>query len=630
MLYTPAWNRLSWIERLSLLGLLLVAGGTVAFFSFFATVPLLILAIRTFGVAALLVVIGFCCWGAYGVLAQWRQRQSTMMNWRTLRQYSVPVGTWLICSLVAISAYPMANRIQMDEVVVLGTSKAIHEEREPVVPTLLRMVNGIGKLDNGYVDKRPFLFATMVAFCHDLRGYSPKNPFFCNMVFGGLALGLAGLLGARLGRSQLAGALAMIALTAVPLFCEHVTGGGIDILNLTMILAVAYLAMWHVESPTVASARALVGAGILLAYARYESLLYLALPCFALIVVFRRHKQLFIDWTTPVMALCLFPLAAIHFLTFSRSDQFFQLADKGVDNAFSFSYIFPNLGHAVFFFLDIEHFLPNSPAVFLLGTVAIVAMGVAGARRRREIAACAVESVFWVLAALVGTAFLLLMAYSWGELDQFVASRLSLPLYLLLALSLSYCCRELTLYPRLTVLLAIAVAISGYWSVFPLAGKQYGRRLYATGQVLERFDEFAQQQPDRHFMVLNGSTNFWLTRDIYAVPPQAFKSNPAYLRELLTSGLYRRIYHIQVFERESPEAEFTVAKFDNAGTPMDTTLVFDDLVTDIRRVRVSLVNLGTVALLDRAIAEQEAKAKEKVAAAPQPTVPAATAERSTK
>lgn len=625
MSYCPSWSRLPFNERLVLLATVAVVAGLVAFFSFFASEELLVATIRKVGLAALLPVIGTTIFGGYALFDAWRERQASLLSGAMLRRHAWPLGIWVACSLVVVTAFPMANRVLMDEVVVLGTSKAIHEEREPISPTIMMMVGGIGKLDQGYVDKRPFLFAALVALCHDLRGYSPDNPFYCNMALGVLSLALVGVLGARLGRCQLAGSLAMIALTAVPLFCEHVTGGGIDILNLAMVLVVTFFAMLHVERPTHASARALIGAGILLAYARYESLLYAVIPLFVIALVYRREKRLLIEWTTPVMALCLLPLASIHFLTFSRSDQFFQLADKGLDNAFSFSYIVPNLGHALLFFLDSEHFLPSSPVVFVVGMIAFVAIAVTAARRWREIAAHGGDMVFWAVAGVVIVAFMLLMAYSWGQLDEIVASRLSLPLYLLFALSIGYCCREFKSSPKVPVILAVMLAVSGYWSVFPIAAKQYGRRLYPSGQVLERFDEFAHQQPDRHYMVLNGTPNFWLTRDVYALPPKAIESNPLYLRELIKSGMYRRIFLIQVLERPSAAQEFSINKNDCVDVPMDTTLVSDDMVNEIRRVRVSLVNQASIALLDRFVAEKATKAEKSASqGSKQPSMPSET------
>lgn len=621
----PSWNRLPLSERLSVLGLLIVALGLVSFFSFFVTAASLLAMIRQVGLAALLTVMGVTLWGCYVLFADWCRRSKVSLNWSFGRRYVVPVGVWAACSLVVISAFPMANRIVMDEIVVLATSKAIHEEREPVVPTSMMLHNGVMKLDQAYVDKRPFLFATLVSLSHDLLGYSPRNPFYCNMVLGCLSLALVGVLGTRMGRGRRAGVLSMIALAAVPLFCEHATGGGIDILNLAMILVVAFLTAYHIERPTLASARALIGAGILLAYSRYESLLFAALPILALLVVYRREKRLLIEWSTPLMALCLLPLLGIHFLTFSQSSAFFQLAEKGLENAFSLKYIVPNLGHALLFFLDTAHFFPNSPAVFVGGVISLVVVGVVNVKRWREVVADGGELTFWILAGVVLAAFFLLMAYSWGELDQLVASRLSLPLYLLFALSLGYCCREFHGLPRVLVVLAVGLAVSGYWSIFPIAAKQYGRKLYASGQVLECLDAFSRMQPDRHFMVLNGIQNFWLTRDVFALQPSSLESNPAFLRNLLDSGLYRRVYLVQVFERRSDEGVFVLNKNDGADLPLDTTPISDDLVTEVRRVRISLVNPASIALLDRFIAEKSAKAGiPAVPASMQPPTPSAT------
>ncbi len=607
MSFAPTWSRLPRSEQCSLAGLVLVAVCTLSFLSYFATRELVVATILKSGVGLLLLAIALTGRAAYLVVRDWRRSQPRLgVSW--LGSRGLLLATWLACSLVAVGAFPKGNRTLMDEVGVLNTARAIQEEKEPGTPMAIQAYSGVHKLTAGFIDKRPFLFATLVSFLHDIRGYSLENPFYCNMALAAVVLALAGMMGARLGRSAIAGVVAMVALTAIPLFCQHASGGGIDMLNLAMLLALVVLAVRHLDAPTTSTARALVGAGVLLAYSRYESLLHCGICVGALLIVAVRQRRLFLDWSTPVLAACLFPLAGIHFLNFtSTSDVVFQLEEKGLRDAFSLAYVVPNLGHALSFFFDTGHFLANSPVVFVMGGVAFVAVIVTQAKHWCRIRDDSGALMFWIMAASVLIAFFLLMAYSWGELDQVVGSRLSLPLYLVFALSLAYVCREFSRWPKVPVAMVGVLAVGGYWSVSPVAAKNYEHKQYALGRALELYDEFVARQPDPYYAVLNSATLFWVSRDVYAIGPSSLKGNPEYLLNLLKSKEYRRVYLIQLFKRETSSQSLRCEANDEVGFPLDLTLVSEDMATSYRMVKIWQLNPACVQMLERVVAERASK-----------------------
>jgi hypothetical protein len=189
------------------------------------------------------------------------------------------------------------------------------------------------------------------------------------------------------------------------------------------------------------------------------------------------------------------------------------------------------------------------------------------------------------------------MAYSWGRLDDIVASRLSLPIYILCVLCIAAITREIK--EKYVVLLGFLFAGALYWSSFPLAAKNYSYKMYSSAQTLALFEEFQQRQPDRRFAVLNGISNYWLTRDVYSVSPPSLRSNPEFLVHLLKSGEFRRVYLIQTFRRDTKTNAYVIDRSDYMPVEVETELISEDRVTDDRIVRVSYIKSSTGRLKQR-------------------------------
>jgi hypothetical protein len=600
----PTFSRVPRVELLTLAVSVGIAAGIVIFFSFYADAVRVVQLVKVGGLGPLVIVIAVTLHSIYRML-KWRldETPAFVQFTRWCWAHRGITVVWLLCSVLAMAIFPQGNRILMDEIIVLATSKAIHAEKEPVTPSTIESHAGIQKLSAAYIDKRPYLFATVVAAFHDLLGYSPANAFRANMLLGALTLALVGALGTKFGGSTYAGGVAMLALTTVPLFCEHVTGGGIDVINLCSIASVLLLGILHLEHPSVWSARALLGASVLLAYARYESMLFLALPLVVLVVVLHREHRFYLDGVTLLLWPAIVPLCGIHFLTFSKLADSFQLAEQGTSEAFSLAYIPQNITHGLVFFLNTEHLLTNSSVVFVIGFVAVLLLVVSALRRLRKLEITASDVGYWSFAAITLGGFTLLMAYSWGALDQPVASRLSLPLYLLFALSIAAAAKQISNHRGYGLVVGFLCMGSIYWVSFPLAAKRYGLQMYPTAQVLALMDEFNSQQPDRHFAVLNTITNFWLTRDVFDVAPAALDGNPKFLLNMLESGSFRRVYLIQSLKRDDASGIFQMNKRDVLTLPVETELISEDYVADSIKLRISLLKPSSTVRL-RELAEK--------------------------
>ena len=594
----PTWSQLPRSEKITVTLSLLIVIGIIGCFSYWANPARVTDLIKFVGLSSLGLAIGVTGHAVYKVVFAGGPESRAVEFGPWLLRHRAVVSVWIACTILTLCMFPMGNRILMDEIIVLATSKAIHEEREPVTPTMLQSYHGVLKLTAGYIDKRPYLYAAFVGLFHDLLGYSPKNAFYANMVLAALTLALVGVIGLRLGASTEAGAIAMLALTSVPLFAEHATGGGIDIINLFCILSVLTLGLVHLERPTVVSARSLLGAAVLLAYARYESIMFMAIPVTIMAVIWIREKRLFVDGYSLLLWPAILPLCGIHFLTFLRADQSFQLSELGLKDAFSLSYIPGNLSHALGFFFDAEHLLGNSAVVFVVGLVAVLLVIVAAAVRWKSIRITNTGFCFAVFALISLAGFTLLMAYSWGKLDQMVASRLSLPLYLLFVLSIAAIGREFKNRRAYGLILGVVFGASIYWSCFPVAAKRYAYKAYSIARVLEIMEEFNSRQPDRRFAVINGVTNYWLTREVYVIPPASLATNPSFLANMIESKEFRRIYLMQTLTKDEKTGLWSVKSNDSFDAPIDADVISEDLISSDTKFRISRIEFSSAAKLN--------------------------------
>ena len=593
----------------------------IVFFSWFADQAALVTVLRTLGLPLLLFVLGTVTVTVGGSLVDQHRRLGWSGWGSSLHRHRMLLLVFAGLTVLVINLFPPGSRIQYDETSILLTSKAIHEERETITPSGSRAVGHVLKLHGAFIDKRPFLFATVVSFLHDLRGYSPRNPFYVNMLLAAATLALVGLWARRLGGSDRGAALAMFALASVPLFCEYATGGGIDIANLFALAFMGVAATAHLDHPSVRSARVLVGAALVLAYARYESLMFALLPLAVVALVYRRHRRLFFDWTIPAMLASLFPLACIHFSTLLAPAENFQFSDKGVTSAFSLSFIGRNLEHAAGFFLNTEHQLTNSLPVFLLGAGAWLLAAVSWPRRRKTDMDPDASLVFWCFSGLVLLGFGLLMCYSWGELDQPVGSRLCLPLYLLLSLSLPVALREVPNVRWLPSMVAGVLLWGVYWQAMPVATKEMNTRNYAAVMKLRAFDAFLEAQPDRRIVVLNSLTNFWATRDVFAIAPADIDSNPDFLKNLLASGFYRAVYLIQESERPGAQgtAPFALVQRDAYRCTLELDAIETHNLCDLSKIAIYQVrSVGSASNDGRSLPASKVPAPYSTASVPSP------------
>jgi hypothetical protein len=308
---------------------------------------------------------------------------------------------------------------------------------------------------------------------------------------------------------------------------------------------------------------------------------------------------MYLDPSVAVLPLLSVPLLGLHYLTFSQAASSFQLSDRHLDAGFSFSYFGGNLVHTLNFFLDTQHMLTNSPALFVIGVFCFLLLVVASVRRMRRMEASPIDLSFWlfVVASLAG--FVLLECYCWGDLDNIVANRLSLPIYLFFVVATARFLTGLRHRKMVVLVLCGIYGVSIYWSAFPLAAKNYGYRFYTPVQKLAIYQGLARNQPDRRFAVIHTTANFWLTEDVYCLQPQWLQSNPHFLEKMLSSGEFRRIYWIEDLKLNPKSGEWHDEVVWKKPLPLDLELVSEDLMDEVSKIRISLIKKSSVERLEK-------------------------------
>lgn len=215
-----------------------------------------------------------CVFSGVCFVWRWRARESSVgSRWRT---WWPGIVLAIVATAVVFVVSPPQMRVQFDETSLVGTSQNMHLQRMAVMTTGALPDSPEPQMLENTVDKRPTLFAFLVSVVHDVTGYRLENTFVVNGAL--LALGLFVLFAAVRSRLGVAVALsAPLLVLSVPLTVVVATSAGFELLATVLLLLTVVAALAFVERPGDGRFAALIGTAALLAHARYESVLAVAL-----------------------------------------------------------------------------------------------------------------------------------------------------------------------------------------------------------------------------------------------------------------------------------------------------------------------------------------------------------------
>ncbi len=541
-------------------------------------------------------------------VAFWRLREQ---GGAFVRPTGLTVALILAVTLCWHAHESFGFKILSDEILLAGTSQNMHLGRDVGYGVRATDVRGPFELLQSALDKRPLLYPFLVSVLHDWTGYRPANAFWLNAGVGVAFLCLLHGFAAKIGRHLWAGHVAVLLVGGIPLIALQASGGGFELLNLALLTGWMWLGMLYLEKPDTVRQDAFVLTAVLLACTRYESLLYLVPTALLVGLAWWRKRAAQITPVTVLAPVLLLPTLWLQ-QAFEIDAGNWQLHLRAADTVFDFKYLADNLGHAVAHFLSTDGYQPNSPVFGLLGLLALPLFLLWSLRiwRTPRQADSADTALAWLCLGLWGGTALL-MLYFWGQFDDPVIHRLSLPTQLLLLVAVIVVLgRVIPQRPWLWKAAAlVAVATLLGWSLPVMAKNAYGR-MYTPGLAFAWRDQFLRQIADRQVLVIDRDAQFWITQKIAATPVTQAELRKEGIAFHLRNRSFSEIYVFQSFLFDEATGTETVYNEDRLSPAFELTPVAQRRLT-----------IGHVARISRVVAIREGDKVIAQPAWPTPTRP---------
>tara|TARA_R110002072_G_scaffold121342_2_gene255061 strand:+ start:31050 stop:32765 length:1716 start_codon:yes stop_codon:yes gene_type:complete len=280
-----------------------------------------------------------CAFAAVCFAWGWLARESRLLD--CLRNWWPGLVLAVAATLVVFWVSPPQMRVQFDETSIVGVSQNMSLQRMAVMTTGAVPSQGQVVPMENMVDKRPTLFAFVVSCVHELRGYRIENAFLVNGLL--LALGLFVLFAATRSRLGLyAGLSAPLLVLSVPLTCVVATSAGFELFATVLLLVATVAALELVDRPSDGWCATFVGACMLLAHSRYESILAVALlGGLVVLLLWRRYRPGRRVWW--LLALCPGLLTPLFFLLQHAQNPNFT-PEAGGQSLVSFAHLVAHVG----------------------------------------------------------------------------------------------------------------------------------------------------------------------------------------------------------------------------------------------------------------------------------------------
>jgi hypothetical protein len=477
-------------------------------------------------------------------------------------------------------------KIVMDEVMLVGTSMSMHFTRTVLTPIRGSDIQGAFVVIEGMMDKRQLFFPFLVSILHDLTGYRPANAFVLNGILVFIFLALVNAAGRRLA-GRMAGWLGVALFAGLPLLAQNATGGGFELLNILMILATLLLGARFIERRDGPSVTAFCYSAMLLTQVRYESAIFL-LPVVIIIAwVWRREGRVILTW--PVIAIPpLMIHCALHNRIFDIRSSAWQMQSKpGFTKPFSPGYIPSNAAHALGFFFGRPTDQPNSYVLSALGCVALLFFLLLIARKARNLAA---ETPVSAAAIIFSIGFAiqlgLMMCYFWGQFDDAIIRRLSLPTHLWMVVAILAVLPQFPKPAFTRALLAVAVLGILAQGVPSMAAHAYNQE-YLAGLETEWRRQFILDQPAKDYLAIDNDSILWVAHEVTATTVEAARQRKADLAFFMRTHTFSNIFVFQRYNIDAETGKMTIREGDDLGPDFILEPVREERLLTLTQTRIS-------------------------------------------
>ncbi len=462
-----------------------------------------------------------------------------------LKAFVLNRRNWLsiaCCFAVALFLYTRDTpsfKIVTDELLLSNTAKTMHQDREP----LYKETALFGYDAPSQVDKRPLLFPFLLSAVHDITGYRSQNAFYLNGALCFLFLLLLFSLLQRL-HSSTAGYFGLLLAAATPLLEQNASNGGFETLNLIGILIVTLTGMEYWKTPNEKHLACFLFSTALFSHVRYESP-FLVLPAAIIVaLVWLREKKISLPWHCIIIPLFFIPIAwQQRFVAIEPA--YWQYKAEG-DGAFSPLYLFENLGHATSFLFTPLRYAPNNPVSGAIGTLsAFIILSLFLTRRSQWAKADSSKTAAWIFGLAIIAETLLILGFTYGQLDDPIVSRLGLPLVLLTIVCGAIVLTTLSRKSYSSKLVAYALMFSAF--IFALT--KYAKLEYNPSTLMR--DRFAwvmshhEKLPQGKYLYISDLTHLFELEQIENISHKRAYTRPAEVKLHRDFGTYDDVFVVQ-------------------------------------------------------------------------------------
>lgn len=524
------------------------------------------------------------------VRALWDSFRPTWAQWQGRPGERWPWAVVAACSVVLIVHESYGFKILMDELMLLSTSMSMHLEKTALVAGRAHDIMGYFQVLDGQLDKRPLFFPFLVSLLHDTTGYRPENAWVLNTFLTPIFLGLVYTLGRKLTSRVAGGVAAVLLLTSLPLLAQNATGAGFELLNLTMLAATLLLGIRWLEQRDGDRLTAFCLSGVLLAQVRYESVVFLLPVALLILWGWWLERRAVLTWpvvVTPLLLL-LYPLQN---RVFTVRDSSWELASRsGFTKVFSPEYVPDNIAHALNFLFDTTGDVSNSLVLSALGVLAapFLALWVWKVLRRANTESpAAVGFAVYCLGFAVWLG--LMMCYFWGQFDDPVIRRLSLPLHLLMALGAVVIIAQIDRLGRSWrwVLGGLVLALAA--RSVPAMSRHAYTMAYFPGLEVTWRREFIAAHPERDYLAIDAENILWVAHRVSATPVLQARNHPEVIQFNLRNRSFSAIYVFQRFDVDAETGRAVVHAEDDLGPAFTLETVVERRFAPLKLSRISRV-----------------------------------------
>ena len=203
-------------------------------------------------------------------------------------------------------------------------------------------------------------------------------------------------------------------------------------------------------------------------------------------------------------------------------------------NPFGLHYVGNNLAHAWSFFGDLSVSQPNNFLVLILGLPAtgfflyhVIRYGLNSLSHW--------EQVYLAMLPPFVLLFALIMGYNWGQLDDPIAQRLTLPFFLPLVFAIVWSIYSKLKTHPLHYPAVIIYTVFVFIYIWPTKARHVYDDRYIPGQQLEWCKDFIEQNAGRDYVMVSDWPFFWIAHGIEAITIDQLNQNKNKLKYQLST-----------------------------------------------------------------------------------------------